>query len=102
MLPAPTTAVAYRKLIEDAAFEMQDLERCAEDDMDDELSDLIPAFKAIGQALSDIVDGKAAAVPSGNDLPFMSLAQTYRHVIPVYSMLDSINRAHRGGMTVQG
>ena len=99
MQPAPASTREYRDLIEDAAYEIRELQHCAEDDMDDELSDLVPAFKAIEHALNDLSGGKAPCAPD-SDLPFMALARTYRRVIPVFSMLEVINRAHRNGMSI--
>lgn len=99
MQPAPASAREYRDLVEDAAYEIRELQRCAEDDMDDELSDLIPAFIAIEHALEDLSHGKIPCTAE-SDLPFMVLAKTYRHVIPVFSMLEVINRAHRNGMVI--
>jgi hypothetical protein len=100
MRPVPASGQEYKNLIDDAIYEMRELQRCAEDDIDDELSDLVPVFKAIEHALSVLRrDGNTDTAIDG-DLPFMTLARTYRHVIPVFTMLDAINGAHRRGLVV--
>lgn len=100
MRPAPRTAAEFVDLVDATIFKMQDLTQCAEDDIDDELSDLVPTFNTIEHALKDLRCrlGRRVSFDSSDDLPFMRLARACRHVIPFSPMLDSINRAHQQGV----
>lgn len=100
MRPVPCSLAEYVDLVDQAILEMRDLALCAEDDMDDEMSDLIPTFNAIEHALCELKGQRITCEPS-EDLPFMRLARTYRHVIPFFFMLDAINQAHRNGVAIE-
>jgi len=98
--PAPASAKEYIDLVDEAIYEMQELARCAQDDMDDELSDLVPTFNAMEHALVSLRQGRDSDTGVNEDLAFMCLARTYRRIIPFFSVLDRINRAHRSGLSI--
>lgn len=87
-------------LVDQAIFEMDELAICAEEDLDDEMVDLVQPFRSISHRLRQLheqVEQGKHQFADGNDLPFMPLVRTYRHVIPIYQLFDLLNQAHRRG-----
>ena len=101
MAQTPRSVKEFLDFGDQALFEMEELVTCVDEDLDDEMVDLAQPFAsichALRQVLEDVKRGEYLFADS-TDLPFMSLANNYRHVIPVYSLLDSLNRAHRSGI----
>lgn len=98
---APGTVAEFLDLLDQAIFETDELGVCAEEDLDDELSDLSDMFAGISHSLRALkaqVEGGEHQFANDRDLVFMRLAHTYRHVIPFYPLFDALNRAHRNGL----
>jgi hypothetical protein len=96
----PQTVAEFLNLVDEAIFEMDELAICAEEDLDDEMTDLVQPFRSISHELrrlhEQVKQGKHQFA-DGNDLPVMPLVRRYRHVIPIYQLLDLLNQAHRQG-----
>ncbi len=96
----PQTVAEFLDLVDQAIFEMDELAICAEEDLDDEMADLAQPFASISHRLRQLhqqVEQGKHQFADGNDLPFMPLVRTYRHVIPIYQLFTLLNQAHRRG-----
>ncbi len=100
MLP-PTNIKALADMIEQAIFEFDELATCAKEDLDDEMYDFAPEFRAMSRSLSALhhqVIGKVAFVDS-RGLAFMRRAQQIRFVIPFFGLIQAIDEACRKGVS---
>lgn len=101
MLREPATKEEFLDALEEAMGDMEDLIVCSTDDDEDVMGDLVETLKGMGHAMKQLqtrVEAGQHAFADGHDLPFMALARTYRRVIPFFSLLDAINRAHLKGV----
>ncbi len=97
----PQTVAEFLDLIDQAVFEMDELAMCAAEDLDDEMADLVQPFRGISHQLRRLhrnVEQGQHQFADGKDLPFIPIARTYRHVIPIYQLIDMVNQVHRQGI----
>jgi tetrahydromethanopterin S-methyltransferase subunit A len=92
----------YVELINQALFEVEDLILCAEDEGEDdnEFSIMTPDLRVIEAGLKALhaeILGGDYAIGRGEDLPFMSVVQKVRKRLPIVSLIDAINSAHKKG-----
>lgn len=102
MLREPATRGEFLDALEEAIGEMEDLIVCSTEDDEDEIGVLAPTLTAIGHAMKQLqsrVEGGEHVFADGKDLPFMALTRTCRRVIPFFSLLEAINRAHLKGIS---
>ncbi len=100
MTRLPRTAGEFLALVDQAVFEMDELAICAGEDLDDETADLEPVFRDIAAALRALyrrIEQGRHVFATGADLPFMAIARSYRHLIPIFQLLNTLNDAHRRG-----
>lgn len=96
----PQSVAEFLDLVDQAIFEMDELAICANEDLDDETADLVQPFRSISGGLRQLHEQVGRGnhqFADGGDLPFMPLVRKYRHVIPIYRLLDLLNQAHRQG-----
>ena len=98
----PKTPAQYLELVDQAIFEVEDLLRCAEDEEGGivEFASQMPVYQELLAELKAL----RAAVAAGQhafgvkqDLPFMPLVRQWRSRIPFYTLLGSLNTAHKEG-----
>jgi hypothetical protein len=105
VLRLPQAREVFVALVDQAIYEMEELAVCADEDYDDEMADLVPSFRGLAQALTELKVSASSAehqFADGHDLKFMPLARRYRHVIPFFSLLDdfplsTLSLARHGG-----
>ena len=96
----PKTVTELANLIEQAAFEFEELSVCVEEDIDDEQHDYAFEFEAMARALMTLksqIEDKAAYVDS-NGLVFMERARQLRPIIPFFQLVNAIDSACRRGV----
>jgi hypothetical protein len=101
MLHEPATKEEFLAALEDAIGDMEDLIVCSTEDDEDAMGDLVETLKGMGHAMMQLqtrVENGEHVFADGRDLPFMALARSYRRVIPFFTLLDAINRAHLKGV----
>ena len=101
MLREPATKEEFLDALEEAIDEMEDLIVCSTEDDEDVMGDLVETLKGMGHAMQQLrtrVEGGGHVFADGKDLPFMTLARTYRRVIPFFTLLEALNRAHLKGV----
>ena len=104
MYPA-TTVSEYVDLLDQAIYELSDLAVCAEEDLDDELTDFVPIFEAMRASLMTLREELATHCKfagRGQDLEIMPRVQQLRPFIPFYSLLAAINKIYRCGLAESG
>jgi hypothetical protein len=102
MLREPATREEFLDALEEAMGDMEDLIVCSGEEETDEMVGLIPTLTLMGHELKQLqthVESGEHAFADGKDLAFMNLARTYRRVIPFFSLLDALNRAHLKGVS---
>jgi tetrahydromethanopterin S-methyltransferase subunit A len=92
----------YVELINQALFEIEDLILCAEDEGEDdnEFSMMKPDLRVIEAGLKALhaeILGGDYAIGRGEDLPFMPVVQKVRKRLPIVTLIDAINSAHKKG-----
>jgi len=99
----PKNVDDYVELINQALFEVDDLILCAEDEgeSDAEFSTMMPDLRAIEAGLkalhAEILGGRYV-IGRGEDLPFMPVVQKVRKRLPIVTLIDAINAAHKKGL----
>ena len=92
---------ALTKLIAEAIFEFDELAICAEEDLDDELHDFAPEFRAMGSSLKNLhkrVCGRVEFIDR-RGLDFMRRARQIRYLIPFFSLIQAIDIACKKGVS---
>jgi tetrahydromethanopterin S-methyltransferase subunit A len=92
----------YVELINQGLFEVEDLILCAEDEgeADAEFSVVMPDLRMIETGLKALhaeILGGNSVIGRGEDLPFMPVVQKVRKRLPIVSLIDAINSAHKKG-----
>lgn len=92
----------YVELINQALFEIEDLILCAEDegDGDNEFSIMMPDLRVIEAGLKALhaeILGGNYVIGRGEDLPCMPVVQKVRKRLPIVSLIDAVNTAHKKG-----
>jgi hypothetical protein len=92
----------FMEVINQALFEVEDLILCAEDEGDDdnEFSAMTPDLRKIEAGLKALhaeITGGNYVIGRGEDLPFMPVVQKVRKRLPIISLIDAINSAHKKG-----
>jgi hypothetical protein len=94
----------YLELINQAMFEIDDLILCAEDegDGDTEFSTMTRDLRVIEAGLkashAEILSGNYV-IGRGEDMPCMPVVQKVRKRLPIVTLIDAINSAHKKGFT---
>jgi hypothetical protein len=99
----PKNVDDYIELINQALFEVDDLILCAEDEgeSDAEFSTMMPDLRAIEAGLKALhaeILGGSYVIGRGEDLPFMPVVQKVRKRLPIVTLIDAINAAHKKGL----
>ena len=92
----------YVELINQALFEIEDLILCAEDEGEDdnEFSMMKPDLRVIEAGLKALhaeILGGDYVIGRGEDLLFMPVVQKVRKRLPIVTLIDAINSAHKKG-----
>ena len=92
----------YVELINQALFEIEDLILCAEDegDGDAEFTAMMPDLRVIEAGLKALhaeILGGGYVIGRGEDLPCMPVVQKVRKRLPIVSLIDAVNTAHKKG-----
>ncbi len=97
----PKTMEAYRRLVEEALIEVEDLRSSAEYDEGEEWAGVFGFLDDLERSLKDL----QRAMDEGTytfrdeDLPFMRIiAPIDPHMLPFKLLLETINRTHRQGL----
>lgn len=96
----PKNVDEYLDLLDQAAFEMDDLIACANDELDDEFVVHLGMYQNVAAELRKL---RAAVAAGGHrfgakeDLEFMARVRGRRNAIPFYDLLETLNRVHRAG-----
>jgi len=98
----PKNVDDYVELINQALFEIEDLIMCADDegDGDTEFSTMMPDLRVIEAGLKALhaeILGGDYVIGRGEDLPFMPVVQKVRKRLPIVTLIDAINSAHKKG-----
>jgi hypothetical protein len=98
----PKTPAEYLELVDQAIFEVEDLVRCAEEEDDGivEFASQLPVYRELAEELQKLRAEVAAGTHvfgGKQDLPFMSVVRQWRSRIPFYTLLGSLNTAHKEG-----
>ncbi|MHB1951049.1 MAG: hypothetical protein ACYCQK_06190 [Acidiferrobacteraceae bacterium] len=92
----------FLDLIDQAIFEIEDLCASAADEGDeDDLSRYVPVYRQIEEGLRTLrreVSEERHVFADGSDLPVFTLAVKWKARLPVFGVLDMLNRAHRRGL----
>jgi len=99
----PKNVDDYVELINQALFEIEDLIMCADDegDGDTEFSTMMPDLRVIEAGLKALhaeILGGDYVIGRGEDLPFMPVVQKVRKRLPIVTLIDAINSAHKKGL----
>lgn len=99
MTAVPATRDAYLELIHQALEEVEDLRRCADDDME-EMERYLPFLDQLTAQLHALQQAAARGQTSdpNEDLPFMPIVVRFGRDIPFRSTLEALNKAHRAGL----
>ena len=92
----------YVELVNQALFEIEDLILCAADEGEDdnEFSMMTPDLRLIEAGLKALhaeILGGSYVIGRGEDLPFMPVVQKVRKRLPIVTLIDAINNAHKKG-----
>ncbi|HWR88031.1 MAG TPA: hypothetical protein VN277_06395 [Acidiferrobacterales bacterium] len=92
----------YVELVNQALFEIEDLILCAGDEGEDdnEFSIMTPDLRVIEAGLKALhaeILGGSYVIGRGEDLPCMPVVQKVRKRLPIVSLIDAINSAHKKG-----
>lgn len=98
----PKNVDDYVELVNQALFEIEDLILCAEDEGEDdnEFSMMKPDLRVIEAGLKALhaeILGGDYVIGRGEDLPFMPVVQKVRKRLPIVTLIDAINSAHKKG-----
>jgi hypothetical protein len=98
----PKNVDDYVELVNQALFEIEDLIMCADDegDGDTEFSTMMPDLRVIEAGLKALhaeILGGDYVIGRGEDLPFMPVVQKVRKRLPIVTLIDAINSAHKKG-----
>jgi len=93
----------YVELVNQALFEIEDLILCAEDEGEDdnEFSMMTPDLRVIETGLKALhaeILGGDYVIGRGEDLLFMPVVQKVRKRLPIVTLIDAINSAHKKGL----
>lgn len=98
----PKNRDEFLDLVDQAIFEIGDLCASAADEGDeDALSQYVPVYQQIEerlQALRRDVLEQRHSFAEGSDLAVFALALKWKAHIPVFGVLDTLNKAHRRGV----
>jgi len=98
----PKNVDDYVELVNQALFEIEDLILCAEDEGEDdnEFSMMKPDLRVIEAGLKALhaeILGGDYVIGRGEDLSFMPVVQKVRKRLPIVTLIDAINSAHKKG-----
>ena len=92
--------VQLSEAVEQAIFEFEDLARCVQEDLDDELHDFADEFESMTQQLKQLQSELTGRLEYANSrgLAFMPRVHQLRTVIPFYLLIKTIDTACRQGV----
>ena len=96
----PKTLDEYIDLVHQAVYEVDELQSCIEDDME-EMEDCLPFIQPLDQQLRALFDSMTSGkyqFPGNEDLPFMAIVRKFGPQIPFKQLLEVINTTHRNGL----
>lgn len=101
----PRNTDDYIDLIDQAIFEIGDLIACADDEGDGELefANMLPVLREIEAGLRAMhaeIMANRYTIGRGEDLPFMPVVLRVRERLPIASLIETINLAHKKGFAV--
>ena len=96
----PKTLDEYIDLVHQAVYEVDELQSCMEDDME-EMEAYLPFIQQLDQMLRALFDSMTSgkySFPNAEDLPYMDIVRKFGPQIPFKQLLVVINTAHRNGL----
>jgi len=96
----PKTLDEYIDLVHQAVYEVDELQSCIEDDME-EMEDCLPFIRPLDRELRALFESMTSGkyhFPGNEDLPFMAIVRKFGQQIPFRQLLEVINTTHRNGL----
>lgn len=96
----PKTLDEYIDLVHQAVYEVDELQSCIEDDME-EMENCLPFIQPLDRQLRELFESMTSgkySFPANEDLPFMALVRQFGPQIPFKPLLELINTTHRIGL----
>jgi len=97
----PTSINELRDTVDQAVFEFASLAVCVQEDIDNELCDYSREFEEMSRSLTELKESLASTdeYQNANGLAIMRRATQLRTIIPFYSMIVSLDKACKDGVT---
>jgi hypothetical protein len=98
----PRNRDEFLDIVDQTIFEVDDLVASAADEGDeDDLGQYVPVYQQIATRLrvlrQDVLDGRHRFA-DGTDLEVLTFSARWKAHIPVFSLLETLNAAHRRGV----